>query len=86
MGYLESGLCQESGWARENLQLKPNPETTEDDTLIGTDVCSNVIYRLMAFGYRCGKDASTLTRVHDNANCGHQIPLTRPDRDQEPIL
>lgn len=46
-------------------------------TLMGTDVYSNVIYRLMEFGYRCGRDSSTLTCVHDNANCGHQIPLIR---------
>lgn len=30
----------------EVLYLKQNTETTEDDTLMGTDVCFNVIYRL----------------------------------------
>lgn len=71
---------------RESLHLKQNTQTTEDDTLMGTDVCSNAICRLMEFGYRCGRDSSTLTCVHDNAKCGHQIPLIGPDRDQEPIL
>lgn len=59
---------------QEILRLKQNIETTEDDTQMGTDVCSDVIYRLMAFGYRCGGDSSLHTCALDNANCGHQIP------------
>lgn len=85
VGYLEPGLYEKVS-ERESLHMKLNTETTEDDTLMGTDVCPNVICRLIEFGYRCGSDSSTLTCVHDNANCGHQIPVIRPDRDREPIL
>lgn len=93
--YILQGYCGLFGagpvWESERvceraLHLKQNPETTEDDTLMGTDVCSNVICRLMEFGDRCGRDSSTLTCVHDNANCGHQIPLIRADRGPEPVL
>lgn len=68
------------------LHVKQNTDTAEDDTLMGTDVGSNVICRLMELGYRCGKLSSTLTCVHDNANCGHQIPLMRLDRGKQPIF
>lgn len=71
VGYLEPGLYEKVS-ERESFCLKQNTETTEDDTLMGTDVRPNVICRLMEFGYRCGRDSSTLTCVHDNANCGHQ--------------
>lgn len=64
---------------RESLNLKQNTVSTEDDTLMGTDVCSDVVYRLREFGYRCGRDLRTLTCVHDDANCGHQIHLTKPN-------
>jgi len=37
---------------------KQNTETREDDTLMGTDVWSSVINRLMEFGHRCGRDQS----------------------------
>lgn len=86
--YALQGCCGLFGKVSEleSLHLKRNTGTAEDDTLMGTDVCSNVICRLMESGYRCGRDSSTLTCVHDKANCGHQIPLIRPDRDQEPIL
>lgn len=69
-----------------SLRLKQNTRTTEDDTLMGTDVGSNVICRLKELGYRCGKVSSTLTCVHHNANCGHQIPLMRPDGVKQPFL
>ncbi len=85
VGYLDPGLHEKVS-EPESRHLKQNTGTTEDDTLMGTDVCSNVICRLMEFGYRCGRVSSTLICVHDNANCGHQIPLIRPDRDHEPIL
>ena len=85
VGYLEPGPFEKvSEWGSHHL--KQNTGTTEDDTLMGTDVCSNVICRLMEFGYRCGRDPSTFTCVHDDANSGHQIPLIRADRDQEHIF
>lgn len=78
----EPGLSVKSPeW--ESLFLKQNTATTEDDTLMGTDVSSNVISRLMQFGVRCGRDRSTLTCVHYHANCGHQIPVIWNDRDRE---
>lgn len=46
--------------------MKQNTASAEDDTLMGTDVCSNVIRRLMEFGCGRGRDSSTLTCVHDN--------------------
>lgn len=79
MSYLEPGLYEKVS-ERASLYLKQNTETTEDDTLMGTDVCSNVIYRLMEFGYRSGRGSRTHTCVHDNANCGHPIPHIRPEK------
>lgn len=34
--------------------LPEKQNTTEDDTLMLTDVCPNAIYRLMEFACRCG--------------------------------
>lgn len=53
---------------------------------MGTDVCSSAIYRLMEFGYRCGREPSLLICACDDANCGHQIPLMRFDWGRDPIL
>lgn len=53
--------CRGLFGARVSLRLKQNTSTTEDDTLMGTDVGSNVICRLKELGYRCGKVSSTLT-------------------------
>lgn len=45
VGYLEPGLYEKVS-ELESLHLKQNTGTTEDDTLMGTDVCSNVILQI----------------------------------------
>lgn len=82
VGYLETGL---RGWM--TLYLEQNTGTTEHDTLMGADVGSDVICRLIELGYWRGNVSGTLTCVHDNANCRHQISYeTRQGKKHLKIL
>lgn len=53
---------------QESHHLKHNTATTEDDTLMGTDVGYNVIYRLKEIGCECGPGSGMHTCAHDNVS------------------